>query len=49
MFFTAFEKVNPGCGFILRSFRMACSVGMRFFFGLDLDDFCFSFEYWAVS
>ena len=31
MFFTAFEKNNSRCGYILRSFRMACSLGMRSF------------------
>ena len=31
VFFTALEKINPRCGLILRSFRMACSLGMRSF------------------
>ena len=47
MFFTAFKKIYSGFGFSLRTFRMACSLGMRSFV-LDLDDFCFSFEFWAV-
>ena len=31
VFFTAFVKINSGCGFILRSFRMDCCLGMRSF------------------
>ena len=31
MFFTAFEKIDSGCGFIVRGFRMACCPGMRSF------------------
>ena len=29
--FTAFQKINSGIGIILRSFRMAYSLGMRSF------------------
>ena len=31
VFFTAFEKTTSGFGFSLRSFRIACSLVMRFF------------------
>ena len=31
IFFTAYEKINSGFGFSLRSFCMACSLGMRSF------------------
>ena len=31
LFFIAFEKINSWFGFTLRSFRMACSMGMRCF------------------
>ena len=30
-FLTAFKKIKLGCWFILRSFRVACSLGMRSF------------------
>ena len=47
-FFTAFEKINSGFGFSLRSFRMACSLGKRYFnwiwmisvFLLNIRQFC---------
>ena len=47
VFFTALEKIKTVFGISLRSFRMTCSLGIRYFF-LDLDDFCFHFEYWAL-
>ena len=31
VFFTAFEKINLGFGFSLRSFLITCSLGMRSF------------------
>ena len=31
VFFTAFEKINSGFRFSLRSFRMVCRLGMRSF------------------
>ena len=31
VFFTAFEKINSGFGFSLRSFCMECSLGVSFF------------------
>ena len=46
VFFTAFDMINLGDEFSLGSFRMACSLGMRFFF--ESGGFLFLFEYWAV-
>ena len=34
VFFTAFEKYTSGFFFSLRSFRTACSLGMRYFVSL---------------
>ena len=34
VFFTAFENINSGFGFSLKSFRMACSLGMCSFVGI---------------
>ena len=33
---SAFMKINSGFGFNLRSFRMPCSLGMRYFVGIWL-------------
>ena len=31
VFFTAFEKINSGFGFSLKSFHIACSLDIRYF------------------